>query len=46
MSFEDCARKFSDCAKGLEAGRIEKIIQLVGRLERLEDVREVLRLLT
>jgi 2-methylcitrate dehydratase PrpD len=46
MSFEDCARKFSDCAKGLGAGRIDKIIQVVGQLERLEDIREIIRLLT
>ncbi len=46
MSFEDCARKFRDCAKNLEAGRIEGIIQRVGQLERLEDIRETIRLLT
>ncbi len=46
MSFEDCARKFRDCAKSLEAGRTEKIISLVGQLERLEDIREIIRLLT
>ena len=46
MSFEDCARKFRDCAKNLEAGRIEGIIQRVGQLERLEDIREMIHLLT
>ena len=46
MSFEDCARKFSDCAKSLDAGRIERIMQLVGELERLDDIREIIRLLT
>jgi 2-methylcitrate dehydratase PrpD len=46
MSFEDCARKFSDCAKSLDGGRIEKIIELIGRLERLHDIREIIRLLT
>jgi 2-methylcitrate dehydratase PrpD len=46
MSFDDCARKFSDCAKSLGAERIEKTIQLVGQLERLEDIRELIRLLT
>ena len=46
MSFEDCARKFRDCAKSLDAGRIERIIQLVGQLERLDDIREIIRLLT
>jgi 2-methylcitrate dehydratase PrpD len=46
MSFEDCARKFSDCAKRLNAGSIDRIIQLVGQLDRLEDIREVIGLLT
>jgi 2-methylcitrate dehydratase PrpD len=46
MSFEDCARKFTDCARALESGRIEKIIELVARLERLDDIREIIRLLT
>jgi 2-methylcitrate dehydratase PrpD len=46
MSFEDCARKFEDCARSLDAGRIDKIIQLVGRLDQLEDIREIIRLLT
>ena len=46
MSFEDCARKFGDCAKSLDAKRIERIIELVGQLERLDDIREIIRLLT
>jgi 2-methylcitrate dehydratase PrpD len=46
MSFEDCAKKFSDCAKGLEDGRMEQIIELVRKLEQLEDIREVIRLVT
>jgi 2-methylcitrate dehydratase PrpD len=46
MSFDDCTRKFSDCAKSLDAGRIDRIIQLVGQLERLEDIQEIIRLLT
>jgi len=45
MSFEDCARKFSDCAKDLDAGKVDKIIQLVGQLEQLEDIREIINLL-
>jgi 2-methylcitrate dehydratase PrpD len=45
MSFEDCARKFSDCARNLGAERIDKIINRVGRLEQLEDIREIIRLL-
>jgi 2-methylcitrate dehydratase PrpD len=46
MSFEDCARKFADCANILGAQRIEKVIEIVGQLERLEDIRELIRLIT
>jgi 2-methylcitrate dehydratase PrpD len=46
MSFEDCVRKFRDCAQSLGTGRIEKIVQLVGDLEQLNDAREIIRLLT
>ncbi len=46
MSFDDCANKFRDCAKSLDSGRVEKIIELVGQLEQLEDIREIIRLLT
>jgi 2-methylcitrate dehydratase PrpD len=45
MSFDDCSRKFRDCAKNLDAGRAEKITEHVGQLERLEDIREIIRLL-
>ena len=46
MSFEDCARKFADCAKSLDEGRIDEIIRLVGKLEQLEDIGTIIRLLT
>jgi 2-methylcitrate dehydratase PrpD len=46
MSFEDCARKFADCAKSLEPQRIHRIIQLVGELERLDNIQEIIGLLT
>ena len=46
MSFEDCARKFADCAKSLDARRIDRIIQMVGELERLENIQEIISLLT
>jgi 2-methylcitrate dehydratase PrpD len=46
MSFEDCAAKFRDCAKDLESKRVERIIELVGQLERLDDTQELIRLLT
>jgi 2-methylcitrate dehydratase PrpD len=41
MSFDDCARKFRNCGKDLEPARVEKIIELAAKLERLEDVREL-----
>jgi 2-methylcitrate dehydratase PrpD len=46
MSFEDCSGKFRDCAKSLEAGRVEQIIELVGKLEQVEDIRAIIQLLT
>jgi 2-methylcitrate dehydratase PrpD len=46
MSFEDCANKFRDCAKSLDAIKIEGIIDLISRLEKLDDIREIIRLLT
>jgi 2-methylcitrate dehydratase PrpD len=46
MSFEDCARKFTDCAKSLEPKRIQRIIQLIGELERLDNIQEIIGLLT
>ena len=46
MSFEDCARKFSDCAKDLGAGRVDQIIERVGKLDQVEDIREIINLLT
>jgi 2-methylcitrate dehydratase PrpD len=46
MSLDDCANKFRDCAKSLDSGRIERIVQLVGELEQLDDARAIIRLLT
>jgi 2-methylcitrate dehydratase PrpD len=47
MTFDDCVRKFRDCAShtapGLPDAQIERVIELVGRLERLGDVGEVMR---
>jgi 2-methylcitrate dehydratase PrpD len=46
MSYEDCANKFRDCAKSLDSGKVERIIGWVDRLEKLDDIREIIRLLT
>ncbi len=45
MSLDDCARKFRNCARALDHGRAEEIIELIARLECLQDVRQFLRLL-
>jgi 2-methylcitrate dehydratase PrpD len=46
MSFGDCARKFRDCAKGLDSERIDRIVQMVAGLEQMDDAQEIIRLLT
>lgn len=46
MTFDDCARKFQDCAQSLDPGKVEQIIELVGQLEQLDDIGEIIRLLT
>ena len=46
MSFEDCAGKFRDCAKSLDPERVETIIQMAAQLEQLEDIGEMMKLLT
>jgi 2-methylcitrate dehydratase PrpD len=46
MSFDDCARKFADCARNLDSGQTAGIIQMIAELERLENIQELLSLLT
>jgi 2-methylcitrate dehydratase PrpD len=47
MTLEDIARKFRECApcavKPLSKAKIEKVINMVGRLEELEDAADVIR---
>ncbi|MGD0914850.1 MAG: MmgE/PrpD family protein [Thermodesulfobacteriota bacterium] len=43
MSFDDCARKFRDCAKQLRDEQADRVIELIGRLERLNDIREIIK---
>ncbi|MHB8105311.1 MAG: MmgE/PrpD family protein [Dehalococcoidales bacterium] len=49
MSFEDVTRKFRECAacalKPLPAAKVEKVIDMVSRLEKLADATEIIRLL-
>jgi 2-methylcitrate dehydratase PrpD len=50
MTFDDCARKFKTCAAypapRLSNTQMEKVIELAGRMEQLEDVGEIMKLLT
>jgi 2-methylcitrate dehydratase PrpD len=43
MSFDDCARKFRDCAGQLKDEQIDQVIDRVGRLEQLKDIREIIK---
>ena len=49
MSFEELAEKFRDCAshsaEPLQKGNLEKAIDLCAKLEKVDDVRQVVRLL-
>jgi 2-methylcitrate dehydratase PrpD len=47
MTFADCAKKFRECAPGsvspLPDEKIEHVIELIGRLEELDDATEIIR---
>jgi len=45
LSFDDCARKFRDCAGALKDDQLDGIIDLVSRLERVEDISAIIGLL-
>jgi 2-methylcitrate dehydratase PrpD len=49
MSFDDCEKKFRDCSSYPESRlpnkQIEKVIELIGQLEQLKDVGEIMKLL-
>jgi 2-methylcitrate dehydratase PrpD len=49
MTFEDCAVKFKKCAaysvKPLPANKIEQVIELIGRLEKLDDATPIIKML-
>ncbi|MCJ7605795.1 MAG: MmgE/PrpD family protein [Dehalococcoidales bacterium] len=46
MTFEDCTRKFRECAAGtLSAETMDTAIDLISRLETLDDATEIIRLL-
>jgi 2-methylcitrate dehydratase PrpD len=49
MTFEDCVAKFKECAaysiKPIPGDTVDKVIELVKQLERLDDATEIIRLL-
>ena len=49
MTFEDCAAKFRECAaysiKPLAGDTVNKVIDLIHRLEQLDDATEIIRML-
>jgi 2-methylcitrate dehydratase PrpD len=50
MTFDECAKKFRSCAAyptpALDDSHIERVIELIGQMELLDDVGEINRLLT
>lgn len=48
MTFDDCAAKFRECAavsiKPLASDTVAKVIELIGRLEELDDATKIIRL--
>ena len=45
MTFDDCARKFRDCAKQLSKEQTDRVVELIGRLEQVADIRGLVNLL-
>jgi 2-methylcitrate dehydratase PrpD len=49
MNFEDCTKKFRECAafsvEPLPAEKVERIIEMISQLEKLDDATEIIRLL-
>jgi 2-methylcitrate dehydratase PrpD len=49
MTFDDCAVKFRECAacstRPLPAGTVDKVIEMVARMETLADATDIIRLL-
>ncbi len=50
MTYEDCAAKFRECAAGsikpLPGDTVDKVIEMIGQLEQLDEVREIIELLS
>ncbi len=49
MTFEDCTRKFRECAacsiKPLHADKVDKVIEMISQLEKLDDATEIIKIL-
>ena len=49
MTFDDCAAKFRECApcsiKPLPVDTVDKVIEMVARLEKLDDATEIIKML-
>ena len=43
MSFDDCAEKFRACAARIGRTRMDNVIELVSRLESLDNVAEIVK---
>jgi 2-methylcitrate dehydratase PrpD len=46
MTFEDCSRKFRDCARQLGNEKTDKVIEMVGQLDKLPDIGDLFPLLS
>jgi 2-methylcitrate dehydratase PrpD len=46
MTFEDCSRKFRDCAKQLGDEKKDKVMEMVGQLDKLSHIGELFPLLS
>jgi 2-methylcitrate dehydratase PrpD len=46
MSFDDCATKFRDCAKQLSKEHTDRVIEFIGQLEQMADIKKLINLLS
>jgi 2-methylcitrate dehydratase PrpD len=45
LSFDDCARKFKDCAKDVRGDQLDSVIERVAQLEKVTDIGTIVSLL-
>jgi len=50
MTFDDCVKKFFDCAahaaRQIPKDHLDRVVEMVGRLERVDDATEVIGLVS